>query len=360
MVRIAFIGVRGVPARYSGFETCVENVGSRLAARGHEVTVFCRSQHYPGRRPAHHGMALRYLPAIPGKHLETITHTALSAAGCGGQDALVCMGVGNAPVVRLLEAAGRRTVFNVDGADWQRAKWGPAAARYLRVSEVLAAHSSSVLIADAHAVGRYYMERFGRVSEYVPYGAVPPADRGTDTPLALGVEPGGYALFVGRLEPENGAHDFLRGAAAAGVPPVVVGGATYPGQYVDALYRDAPPGAVFAGFRFGAEYQQLTAHARVFVLAAEVGGTHPVLLEQMAAGNCILARDTASNREVLAETGLFWSTPGELGDLLQRAWNNPGLRSSLGRAALRRRQENYDWDAVTTRYEELCELTRRR
>ncbi|MGH3469355.1 MAG: DUF1972 domain-containing protein, partial [Thermocrispum sp.] len=41
-MRIAMIGTRGVPARYGGFETCVEEVGGRLVDRGHRVTVYCR------------------------------------------------------------------------------------------------------------------------------------------------------------------------------------------------------------------------------------------------------------------------------------------------------------------------------
>jgi glycosyltransferase involved in cell wall biosynthesis len=355
-VRIAFIGVRGVPARYSGFETCVEQVGARMVAAGHEVTVFCRSRHYPERRQTHRGMNLRYLPAVWGKHTETISHTALAAVAARRHDAVICMGVGNAPVVRLLEARGRRTVFNVDGADWQRAKWGGAASAYLRGAEVLAARSRSVLVADAEAVRSYYRDRFQRETEFVPYGALPPADTGTQTIDSFGVSAGGYILFVGRLEPENGAHDFLEGVRLAGLPApaVVVGDAVYPGEYVRRLRAGAPPGTVFTGFQFDTVYQQLSANARVFVLAATVGGTHPVLLEQMAAGNCILARDTASNREVLGDTGLWWSTPAELAELLRRTSDDEPQRRRLGAAARARQAEHYDWDRVTEQYLDLC------
>ena len=78
-MKVAFIGTRGVPASYSGFETCVEQVGRRMVERGHEVTVFCRTTHYRERPSEYLGMHLRYLPAIPQKHLETISHTTASA-----------------------------------------------------------------------------------------------------------------------------------------------------------------------------------------------------------------------------------------------------------------------------------------
>jgi glycosyltransferase involved in cell wall biosynthesis len=111
---------------------------------------------------------------------------------------------------------------------------------------------------------------------------------------------------------------------------------------------------VFTGFQFDTVYQQLSANARVFVLAATVGGTHPVLLEQMAAGNCILARDTASNREVLGDTGLWWSTPAELAELLRRTSDDEPQRRRLGAAARARQAEHYDWDRVTEQYLDLC------
>src|SRR5579864_141473 len=227
-MRIAFIGTRGVPASYSGFETCVEQVGRRMVERGHEVTVFCRSSHYPERRSEYLGMQLRYLPAVREKHLETLSHTALSVLRLPRDTAIVCMGVGNAPVVRWLELRGRRTVFNVDGADWQRDKWGRFARWYLRTSESMAARGKSIVIADAKAVQDYYRREYGRGTELVPYGADPPADRGTEALERFGLMPGEYVLWVGRLVPENAPDLFLEGMRLSGIdaPAVVVGDAT--------------------------------------------------------------------------------------------------------------------------------------
>lgn len=355
-MRVAFIGTRGVPASYSGFETCVEQVGRRMVERGHEVIVYCRAMHYKQRLPVYLGMRLRYLPAIREKHLETLSHTALSAFGLPRETAIVCMGAGNAPVVRWLEIRGRRTVFNVDGADWQRDKWGHFARWYLRTSEGLAAKGQSIVVADAAAVQRYYRDEYGRDTELVPYGADPPADRGTAALEKLGIMPSEYVLWVGRLVPENAPHDFLAGVRLAGIqaPAVVVGDASYADDYKRSLRQAAPTNAIFAGYQFGAAYQQLSAHAGVFVLAATVGGTHPVLVEQMAAGNAILARETDSNREVLGDAGLFWSTQDELSALIRDVWPDRQRRSALGEFARKRARERYDWDEVTTRYVELC------
>ena len=328
-----------------------------MVERGHAVTVFCRSGHYMTHPDTYLGMRLRYLPAVREKHLETITHTALSSLRLPRPSAVVCMGVGNAPVIRALETVGRRTVFNVDGADWQRDKWGRFARWYLHTCESVAAASKSIVVADALAVQDYYRSEFHRETELVAYGADPPADTGTDTLQKFGLTPGRYLLFVGRLVPENAPHDFLAGVRDAGIaePAVVVGDATYAEEYKARLRADAPPNTVFTGYQFGAAYQQLSSNAGLFVLAATVGGTHPVLVEQMAAGNAILARDTASNREVLGDAGRYWRTPGELATLLRDVWPDAQARAEMGECARRRAAEKYSWEAVTSRYLELAE-----
>jgi len=358
-VQVAFLGTRGVPASYSGFETCVEQVGRRMVERGHEVTVYCRASHYRDRPSEYLGMRLRYLPAIREKHLETLSHTALSAMRLSREAAIVCMGVGNAPVVRYLEMWGRRCVFNVDGADWQREKWGRFARWYLRSAESLAAGGRSIVVADAKAVQAYYRREHGRESELVAYGADPPADQGIATLEKFGLQPRGYLLWVGRMVPENAPQDFLEGVRLAGleVPAVVVGDATYADDYKRSLRAGAPAGAVFTGYQFGSAYQQLTAHDGIYVLAATVGGTHPVLVEQMAAGNAIFARETESNREVLGDAGLYWTTPAELATLIKEVWPDAGRRRELGDCARQRALELYSWEDVTSRYLELCART---
>ena len=346
-----------MPASYSGFETCVEQVGKRMVEQGHKVTVFCRRGHFKAHPETYLGMRLHYLPAVREKHLETLSHSALSALRLSSPSAVVCMGVGNAPVVRMLELGGRRTVFNVDGADWQRDKWGRFARWYLRTCETIAARSASVVIADAHAVQDYYRSQYGRETELVTYGADPPADRGTDVLDSFGLAQRHYLLWVGRLVPENAPHDFLEGVRLAGIeaPAVVVGDSTYADDYKARLRALAPPNALFTGYQFGGAYQQLSSHAGVFVLAATVGGTHPVLIEQMAAGNAVLARETESNREVLGDAGLYWQTPDDLATLLRDVWGNTEAIDNLGRCARQRAEDRYSWSTVTARYLELCE-----
>src|SRR5690606_6702831 len=82
-LRVAMVGTRGVPARYGGFETAVEEIGARLADRGHAVRVYCRTAPDAQDQPApatYRGMELVTLPAMRRRSLETLSHTALSVA----------------------------------------------------------------------------------------------------------------------------------------------------------------------------------------------------------------------------------------------------------------------------------------
>src|SRR5204863_9684448 len=42
-LKIAILGTRGVPPAYGGFETFAGELSTRLAHRGHDVYVYCRS-----------------------------------------------------------------------------------------------------------------------------------------------------------------------------------------------------------------------------------------------------------------------------------------------------------------------------
>src|SRR5438045_1888394 len=133
-MKIALIGTRGVPSNYGGFETCVEQVGVRLAQRGHEVTVYCRSHMVTYPHSTYRGMRLVKLPTIKNKYLDTIVHTLLSSVHALAQPYDICLyfNVGNSIVSWIPRMASKRTILNVDGLDWQRKKWPPLARRYIR------------------------------------------------------------------------------------------------------------------------------------------------------------------------------------------------------------------------------------
>ena len=359
-LRIAMLGTRGVPASYSGFETCVEELGARLGARGHEVTVYCRVPHvsYPGS--TYRGMRLVKLPTIRSKHFDTIVHTLLASLHVCAQryDVALYFNVGVSPLTWIPRLAGQRVILNVDGLDWKRKKWGGVARIYLRACERWAARLADRVVTDSRAVQQYYRERHGVGSTYIPYGAEPVATPPGPHLARWGLEPRRYVLFVGRLVPENCAHHLVEAFAGLSTELrcVIVGDAPYSAEYIRALRAGADPRVIFTGYLFGEGYRELLANVYAFVETSEVGGTHPALLEAMAAGCCVVVNDTPENLETMGDAGLSYEGtmgPVSLRGVLESVLKDPALAADHGRRALDRLRRHYSWDDVTDRYERL-------
>lgn len=363
-MRIAMLGTRGVPARYGGFETAVEEIGQRLAAAGHQVTVYCRGERHP--EPEYLGMQLVHLPAVRRKAAETLSHTTLSVFHAAarkvarqGADVALVFNAANAPLLPLLRALRIPVATHVDGLEWKRAKWSGAGQRYYLNAERWAVRWSDALIADAQGIQDYYRERYGASSVMIPYGAPILTAPNLDKLREAGHEPGGYHLVVARFEPENHVHLAIEGYRRANVtkPLVIVGSAPYSDAYTAKLHELAG-GDERIKFLGGVWDQELLdalyAGALTYVHGHSVGGTNPSLLRAMGAGAATVAYDVVFNREVLGDTGRFWDGPAALARLLEAAEADPAAEADRGEAARKRAAERYVWDDVAVAYEKLC------
>jgi glycosyltransferase involved in cell wall biosynthesis len=366
-MKIAILGTRGIPASYSGFETAVEQLASRLTARGHEVVVYCRPHVVDRTLKRYKGAELVHLRTVQNKYLDTFVHTFLSAihvARVTKPDVALFFIAGNSPLCVITRWASIPAVINVDGLDSDRRKWPAFAKAYLRFAERTAPRWSDEALTDSHAVADIFEQRYGERIGVVPYGVEDPGHDGTETLERLGLEPGKYILFVGRLEPENNPHLLVEAfsrigqGAARDMKLAIVGGAPYADDYIRHVWRTADPRVVFPGYVFGRGYWELQRHAYLFCAPTEVGGTHPVILEALAAGNCVLVNDHRPNAETVGDAGIYFSGRAGVDDLtrkLERLLAEPALVDEYrGRALERARQ--YSWEAVTDQYEQL--LTR--
>ncbi len=363
-MRIALIGTRGIPAAYSGVETAAEHLAGEMSARGHRVSVYCRS-HAVEHRSSHVGARLVHLPTVRDKYLDTIAHTAVSTAHLITRerpDAAVYFIGGNAPLVPIARLAGIPSVLQVDGLDSERAKWPAPARAYLRAVERLAPTAASVAITDSEAVADHMEARFGRRLMAIPYGADLPDPGDSGLCERLGVEPGRFILFVGRLVPENNAHLLVAAHSRLGRadwPLVVVGDAPYSKEYISGLKRAAGPEVRFPGYVFNPGYAELVHRAGVMCVPTEVGGTHPVVVESMAAGAPMLVSDHPPNLEATGDTADAFPLAGgaaALAEHLARLVDDPWRRARLGRAAAARAATRYSWAACAERYLALLRI----
>jgi len=355
------MGTRGVPARYGGFETLAEELGRRLVTSGHSVTVYGRPGFVDRSLRSHLGMRVVVLPALPTKHLETLSHTFLSTlhAARQGFDVVLMCNAANAPFVGLLRLAGTPVALNVDGLERKRRKWGLAARAYSRCCERLAALLPNAVVTDAEVIRRYYRRCYRVASHMIAYGGDLEPPQGDEVLRQLGLVPGEYLLYVSRFEPENNPDRVVEAytRVAGQRRLVMVGGAPY-GAALERRVRElADPRVVLPGPVYGNGYRQLLFNCRAYIHATEVGGTHPALVEAMGAGRPVLYYDTPENREVAGPAGLRFrfAGPDALELVVQRVVEDQDELQALSASSRRRVAERYSWSAVTGAYEELLE-----
>jgi glycosyltransferase involved in cell wall biosynthesis len=358
---VALIGSRGIPGRYGGYETLMEELAGRLLTRGFRVTVYCRSHSTPKGLKSWRGADLVVLPTVRTKHLDTPVHTLLSClhAAAAGYDAALVVNSANALFVPLLQVAGVPVALNVDGIEKRRAKWGILGRSVYALSERLAAVLPDALVTDAEVIRGHYLERYGADSVPIAYGVDPRPPAETGTLARLGLTPRGYFLYVSRFEPENNPHRVAEAYRNVGgdLPLVMVGGAPYAGRFIASFTRDADPRILFPGAIYGEGYRELLSQALAYVHATEVGGTHPALVEAMGYANCIVVNETPENREVAGGVGLYFraSKPESLVEQLEWVRGHPERARARGRAAGRRASLLFSWERVADRYAALFE-----
>ena len=353
------IGQRGVPATFGGVEHHVEELGSRLAARGHEVIVYSRTNYVEAHRDRYRGMRVRALPTVDRKHFDAIVHSSLSTADAmrTGVDIVHFHALGPGLPSILPRAFSRaKVVQTVHGRDDERSKWSPLARTVLRLGGWLSARVPDATIVVSRALADDYRRRYGRTTSWIPNGVDEPTIRpASEITERFGLHGNDYVLFVGRIVPEKAPDLLVR--AFRDVPGdqrlVMVGGSSFTDDYIRRVESLAAgdPRVVLPGYVYGSLLEELYANAAVFVLPSSLEGLPLTLLEACACGTPVVVSDIAPNLEVVGG-----DAPGHhvfhVGD---RAGLTVALGRSLGdvaaeRSAARELQrhvlDTYRWDAA--------------
>ncbi len=356
------MGTRGIPASYSGFETCVEQLGERLVQRGHRVTVYCRTHHITYNDQFYKGMRLVKMATIANKFSDTLAHSFITSLHALTQnyDVALYFIAGNSPVTWIPRLVGVKTLLNVDGLDWKREKWPDMAKKYIRFAEYLATKLPNTFVTDSQVVQGYYVDTFGCKPPYIAYGSEVTITQPGEVLAEFGLEPQRYILFVGRLVPENCVHHLIN--AFQGLDTdykcVIVGDAPYAEEYIASLKAQArnDPRVIFTGYRFGQSYYELGSNSYLFVETSGVGGTHPAVLEAMAFGNCVIVNNTPENMETIGDAGLVYDGANDgasLRRVLKRLLAEPEIVADYRQKACEHARRKYRWDDVTDAYERL-------
>lgn len=354
---VAIIGSRGYPSYYGGFETAVRKIAPYLVEHGWDVTVYGRSgatlDSDPTRDPRVHTVVTR---GVESKSVSTLSYglTATWHALFRKPDVALVMNVANGYFLPMLRLRRIRSLVNVDGIEWDRAKWGRVAKAVFRGGARATARYADEIVCDSLEISRRWSLDFRRQGVFIPYGG----DVVEDLPVEPGFGHRGYVLVVARFVPENTIPEFISAAAeiARAVPVVIVGSSGYGGPLEAQVgeLADTHPNVTWLGHvsddrRLLALWQ----HAAVYFHGHSVGGTNPTLVQAMAMGTPIVARDTVYNREVLGADGVFCApTPEAIAKSVIALAEDREQQERVSAANFARSRNQYTWESVCAAYDE--------
>lgn len=354
------MGLKGVPAQYGGVERMVEEVGARLAARGHEVTVYCRTYYTPPVS-THRGMRIVRLPSHNSKYTDTLSHTLISTMDVmrRGVDVVHYHSLGPSVFSSLPRLRGIKTVVQVHGLEWTDDKWAPWARAGFRVAERLAMRLPNVVASDGKTWKEYLERKYHRPVAFITNG-VSLADPGLPCEiLSLGLRPRKYVLYVGRLVQQKGCHYLIQAyrRLKTEYPLVFAGGSTHSDGYVGRLKMLAAGDERirFVGFVQGRLLSELFSNACLCVVPSDAEGQAVTLVEAMGYGNCVVASDIPENLEALGDYGYSFKA-GDSDDLcrvLESLLARPELVEAKRGGARHHVEQNYTWDIATDQAEQL-------
>lgn len=365
-LRIAMVGQKGMPATYGGIERHVEELGARLVALGHEVTVYCRDSYDAMPMDQYRGVRLRRTRTIATKHFDAIAHaaTATLAALKDKPDILHYHGIGPglvAPLPRYLSRV--RVVQTIHGLDNQRAKWGRLARAVLGAAHWCSGRVPDVRITVSRTLATHYQDRFGTDTRYVPNGVG--AQRSVPAQQIVsrfGLTEQGYLLLVGRLVPEKAADLLIRAFRRLDttLKLAVVGGSSFSDEYVRVLREAAgdDPRVVFTGFAYGDLLAELYTNAAGFVQPSRLEGLPLTLLEACAYGLPVVASDIPPHVELLGsdDAGRRLFRDGDEDDLvaaLTRLLAQPRTERLAATLHGGRLRAQYSWDTAAREVEQV-------
>ncbi len=352
--QVAIIGTQGVPAKYGGFETLVENIIGENCSPEVRYTVFCSGTDMPERLSEYKGVQLKYIN-LKANGSQSIPYDILSMCkALRGYDTLLILGVSGClflPILHLLTRA--KIVVNIDGLEHRRAKWGRMARIFLRASEKCAVRCAHAVITDNKGIQAYVAKHYKKTSEMIAYGGdhalrEVSAEKAEAILQHYGLQTRNYAITVCRIEPENNCHVILEAFSKSEMPLVFIGNwehSPYARTLREQYARCKNIITLNAVYDLDTLYV-LRSNARCYIHGHSAGGTNPSLVEAMFFGNPVLCYDVVYNRETTHGKAAYWNDANELLSLLRRD-------DLSGNAIQEVAEQHYTWAAIAHAYEQL-------
>ena len=374
-LNIAMLGHKHMLSREGGIEIVVKELSTRLAARGYNVIVYDRNTHhisgaYIDDADEYQGVKIRRVWTFEKKGFAALTSSLVAAwwASRSSADAVHIHAEGPAAAAGLIRLFGKkgsrgqrkRIIVTIHGLDWQRAKWGGFASKYIKFGEKQAVKYADEIIVLSRGVQEYFKSTYNRDTVFIPNGVSKPEIREADEiKKRWGVEKDSYVLFLGRIVPEKGLRYLVE--AWKGIKTdkklVIAGGSSDTETFMTELENLAAGDArvVFTGFQQGKVLEELYSNSYMYVLPSDLEGMPLSLLEAMSYGNCCVVSDIAECTEVVEDKAAVFkhSDVFSLRTTLQELLDDSEAVKRYKKGAAEFITEKYNWDDVVDRTLEL-------
>lgn len=363
--RVAMFGHKHVLSREGGIEIVVNELSTRMAAKGHSVTCYDRSGHPVNgeklnQRREYKGVKITPVWTIEKKGLAAMTSSLSAAfkAAWGKHDVVHIHAEGPAAMSWLPKLHGKRVIVTIHGLDWQRAKWGGFATKYIKWGEKQAVKHADEIIVLSRSVQDYFRKEYGRKTVFIPNGVNVPTIRPADEINRLwNLEKDSYVLFLGRIVPEKGLRYLVE--AWKGIKTdkklVIAGGSSDTQVFMDELKEMADDDVIFTGFQQGQVLEELYSNSYIYCLPSDLEGMPLSLLEAMSYGNCCVVSDIPECAELVEEKAVVFqhSNIEELKKVLQQLLDEPDTVNSYKESAADFICKKYNWDDVVDKTLEI-------
>lgn len=361
-------GHKRIPSREGGIEVVVEELATRIVEQGHKVTCYNRKGHHVSGfqydtadniehnsilGDSYKGVKLKKVWTINKRGLAAITSSLLATwmVTCGNYDIVHIHAEGPATMCWLPKLAHKKVIVTVHGLDWQRAKWGSFATKYIKWGERQVVKYADEIIVLSKGVQNYFKKTYGRKTVFIPNGVTRPKIKEADRIKKLwNLDKDSYILFLGRIVPEKGLQYLVEAWKSINTEKklVIVGGSSDTEVFLHKLKEMAGENVIFTGFQQGKIFDELYSNAYIYCLPSDLEGMPLSLLEAMSYGNCCLVSDILECMEVVEEKAIIFkkSNIDDLRKSLQELIDKPEKVQMYRAGVADYITKKYNWDDV--------------
>lgn len=372
-LKVAMIGHKRIPSREGGVEIVVEELSTRMVKKGIEVTCYNRKGKHAldksqkvNHIKEYKGVKLKSVLTIDVKGLAAMTSSFFGAIKilfsknnivhfhAEGPCAMI-------PIIKFFSK--KKIIVTIHGLDWQRAKWGGFATKYIKFGEKMAAKYADEIIVLSENVKKYFKDTYNRETNFIPNGVNKPDIKDANIIKdKFNLAKDSYILFLGRLVPEKGIHYLIEAYNKINTDKklVIAGGSSDTDTYFNELKEKSKDNKniIFTGFVQGEELEELYSNAYIYVLPSDLEGMPLSLLEAMSYKNCCLTSDIPECKTVMNDNGVIFkkSDVNDLKEKLQYLVDNVDKVNKYKSEAQDYILKKYNWDDVVDKTIELYKI----